>query len=293
MRTRAASGSDARGPGEHAPGAGQALLQDVEVREADGRHALSLDGRGARTPGRNRARGAKPAADAARRGGMGPAGRDCSTRPTCRSPGFSMPRSTASRGRWRRPGPRSSATLVRTFSATAPRSRSCSPSGSGSPSIRCSTGRRGRFDARFALTAGVTHVEQPPATLAAVRAAVARFDEPAALAALSAITTLTGSAILALATAAGFLSAADAWRAAHVDEDFQNAIWGADEEAMARRASALAGDGGGGGCARRPFDILSRGRRAVRFRLSRARFSRWARTGANDRLARRFAIRAA
>ena len=62
-----------------------------------------------------------------------------------------------------------------------------------------------------------------------------RFDDPVALAALSAVTTLTGSAVLALATAAGFLSAADAWRAAHVDEDFQNAIWGADAEAMARR----------------------------------------------------------
>jgi chaperone required for assembly of F1-ATPase len=91
--------------------------------------------------------------------------------------------------------------------------------------------------ARFALAVGLMHVPQPAETLAAVLAALDRVDDPAALAALSAVTTLTGSALLALATAAGFLSAADAWGAAHVDEDFQNDIWGVDTEAAARRAA--------------------------------------------------------
>ncbi len=57
----------------------------------------------------------------------------------------------------------------------------------------------------------------------------------AALAALSAMTTLTGSAILALATARGILSPAEAWRLAHLDEDYQNKLLGVDDEARARR----------------------------------------------------------
>ena len=89
--------------------------------------------------------------------------------------------------------------------------------------------------ARFNLAAGVMQVAQPPEALAAVRAAVDSFDDPAALAALSAATTLTGSALIALAVAHGRLDAAEAWRAAHVDEDFQAERWGVDEEAMARR----------------------------------------------------------
>ena len=49
------------------------------------------------------------------------------------------------------------------------------------------------------------------------------------------MTTLTGSALLALAVAEGFLDAPGAWKAAHVDEDFQMRAWGADDEALARR----------------------------------------------------------
>jgi chaperone required for assembly of F1-ATPase len=91
--------------------------------------------------------------------------------------------------------------------------------------------------ARFNLTAGVVHMAQPPKPLAAVRAALEGYRDPAALAALSVITSLTGSMLLALAVARGFLTPAQAWAAAHVDEDFQNEQWGADEEAMARRAA--------------------------------------------------------
>ena len=91
--------------------------------------------------------------------------------------------------------------------------------------------------ARFNLTAGVVHVAQPREAVAAVRAALDAVDDPAALAALSVITTLTGSALLALAVARGFLTSADAWRVAHIDEDFQTEQWGVDEEAKARRGA--------------------------------------------------------
>lgn len=95
----------------------------------------------------------------------------------------------------------------------------------------------GTLGVRFALAAGVVHVQQPPAVAAAFDAAVEAFDDPIALAALSVVTTLTGSAVLALAVARGRLSAEEAWRIAHVDEDFQNERWGVDAEAMARRAA--------------------------------------------------------
>jgi chaperone required for assembly of F1-ATPase len=53
-------------------------------------------------------------------------------------------------------------------------------------------------------------------------------------------TTLTGSALIALAMARGALSAEAAWQAAHVDEDWNMVQWGRDEMAMARREYRLA-----------------------------------------------------
>jgi len=87
--------------------------------------------------------------------------------------------------------------------------------------------------ARFALAGGIVHVAQPEDSLRAVRAAIPR--EPFAVTALHALTSLSGSALLALAVARGAMTVEAAWAAAHVDEDFQIERWGADEEAMRRR----------------------------------------------------------
>jgi chaperone required for assembly of F1-ATPase len=87
--------------------------------------------------------------------------------------------------------------------------------------------------AEFKLGEGVVYVAQPEAALAAARAAIP--DDPWRLGAVHAITTLTGSALIALAMARGALSADTAWQAAHVDEDWNIAQWGRDEMAMARR----------------------------------------------------------
>ena len=54
------------------------------------------------------------------------------------------------------------------------------------------------------------------------------------------ITTLTGSALLALAIAARRLDVEQAWAAAHVDEDWNMDFWGRDELAMQRRAARFA-----------------------------------------------------
>ena len=90
---------------------------------------------------------------------------------------------------------------------------------------------------RFVTTQGVVFVEQPAEALAAIGRVLAGVKSPLALAGLHAMTTLTGSVLLALAVARGRLSAEEAWTAAHVDEDDQAEIWGADDEALARRAA--------------------------------------------------------
>jgi chaperone required for assembly of F1-ATPase len=89
--------------------------------------------------------------------------------------------------------------------------------------------------ARFVLAEGVMPVQQPPAARAAVRSAL-RDHGAFALAPLHVITTLTGSALLALALDRGAIDADAAWSAAHVDEDFQASLWGSDSEAEKRRA---------------------------------------------------------
>ncbi len=90
--------------------------------------------------------------------------------------------------------------------------------------------------ARFILAEGVMHVEQPREALAAFGVHLSQFKDAFAIAALHTITTLTGSAILALAIAKGEISGDDAWKLAHVDEDWTIEQWGEDAEAAARRA---------------------------------------------------------
>lgn len=92
--------------------------------------------------------------------------------------------------------------------------------------------------ARLSVGTGLMPVEQPAESAAAVARAVAGL--PALeLAGLHVLTTLMGSAILALAVHRGHLSLDAAWAAAHVDEDWQIAKWGEDAEAQRRRASRL------------------------------------------------------
>ena len=97
---------------------------------------------------------------------------------------------------------------------------------------------RDAHGAHFMLAQGVTFVPQPDPSIAAMAAAVPA--DPWRLGAVSAITTLSGSALIALAVAAGHLSVEAAWAAAHVDEDWNMDAWGRDEPSLQRRASAEA-----------------------------------------------------
>jgi chaperone required for assembly of F1-ATPase len=92
--------------------------------------------------------------------------------------------------------------------------------------------------ARFFCVQGVMHGSQPASALAAGRAFIP--DDPWRLGALHSVTTRTGSALIGLALLAGRLTAAAAWAAANVDEDWNFEKWGRDELARSRRAAGLA-----------------------------------------------------
>jgi len=89
--------------------------------------------------------------------------------------------------------------------------------------------------AHFILAEGIVHVSQPEQAVASARAALP--SDPWAIAALHLVTTITGSALLALALLHGHLNADQVWTAAFVDEDWNIEKWGLDEEVAARRAA--------------------------------------------------------
>jgi len=94
-----------------------------------------------------------------------------------------------------------------------------------------SWGRR-RFDVDFATTTGITHVEQPRATvdrLAHEVAALGVFQ----LAGLSPLVTIGGSLVAALAVLEKAVTPEAAWDAGSLDDQWQLERWGNDAEAQA------------------------------------------------------------
>lgn len=91
-----------------------------------------------------------------------------------------------------------------------------------------------RLGARFVLAGGLMPVAQPQAALDLVRSALAPQSD-LALSALHTLTALTGSILLTLDLQAGGLTFEAFWQAAHVDEDWNKALWGEDAEATHRR----------------------------------------------------------
>jgi chaperone required for assembly of F1-ATPase len=87
--------------------------------------------------------------------------------------------------------------------------------------------------ANFKLGTGVVRVAQPAAALDAAGRALPH--DPWRLGALHVATTLTGSALIALALMRAAITPEAAWQAAHVDEDWNMEQWGRDEIALQRR----------------------------------------------------------
>jgi chaperone required for assembly of F1-ATPase len=95
-----------------------------------------------------------------------------------------------------------------------------------------------KHGAPLLTSAGIAHVAQPEASLAALRDVVAAMGA-FRLTALHVMTTLTGSALIALAHAEGELDSAAAWAAAQTDERWQVSHWGEDFEAAQRLKARL------------------------------------------------------
>jgi len=92
--------------------------------------------------------------------------------------------------------------------------------------------------AEFATVEGITQLRQPDEAIERASAAIPR--DPWRLGAVHAVTTLTGSALIALALARGDIGLEAAWTAAHVDEDWNMEFWGRDELGLKRRAYRFA-----------------------------------------------------
>jgi chaperone required for assembly of F1-ATPase len=92
-----------------------------------------------------------------------------------------------------------------------------------------------RYGVEFALAQGVLPIDQPAATVAALRAAV-RAHDPFRLAALAPLVTIGGSLVAGLALADEAFEAAALWDAVALDELYQERRWGADAEAQKTRA---------------------------------------------------------
>jgi len=88
------------------------------------------------------------------------------------------------------------------------------------------------FQAPLVVTTGVMPVEQPTASLAALAHAVT--ETPVfTLTALHDLIMLSGSLVLGLAVARREIPADRAWLLSRIDEDWQTAQWGHDDEAAA------------------------------------------------------------
>jgi len=94
---------------------------------------------------------------------------------------------------------------------------------------------RARFGADLRITRGVVPVAQPPDALERLAAAVAGHDT-FGLVGLHDLVAITGSLVLGLGVAEGWIGAAAAFDAAHLDEAWQAELWGEDEEAAEARA---------------------------------------------------------
>lgn len=91
------------------------------------------------------------------------------------------------------------------------------------------------FGVSFQPTMGIIHQSQPKATLDRLAESLVN-ENLLTMTALVSITGLTGSGLLAIGLWHKLFSPDQVWKAAHVDEDYQIAQWGQDEEAADRRA---------------------------------------------------------
>ncbi len=91
----------------------------------------------------------------------------------------------------------------------------------------------------FICVAGVIYASQPAPTLAAAHNLLMQKDTHS-LTGIHNLTTLLGSALLAMAVVEGAMTQDDCWNAAHLDEDWNIEQWGTDDDALKRRETRRA-----------------------------------------------------
>lgn len=91
-----------------------------------------------------------------------------------------------------------------------------------------------RYGVEFAITQGVLPIDQPPATVAALRTAVLTLDAWR-LTALTPLATIGGSLVAGLMLIESAHNADALWQAVSLDELYQERRWGADDLAIAAR----------------------------------------------------------
>lgn len=92
---------------------------------------------------------------------------------------------------------------------------------------------RRTYGADFTTVECHTHADQPPATLAALRA-VLEAQDAFTLTGLHVIASVAGSLVLALALLEGERTAREVFSLSRIDEDYQASKWGRDHEAESR-----------------------------------------------------------
>lgn len=93
-----------------------------------------------------------------------------------------------------------------------------------------------RYGIEFAITQGILPIDQPPETVAALRAATFALD-PWRMTALTPLVTIGGSLVAGLARIDAAFDAETLWEAVSLDELYQERRWGADTQAQAQRAA--------------------------------------------------------
>ncbi len=93
-----------------------------------------------------------------------------------------------------------------------------------------------QFEIKLETVSGIIHVTQPERSIDNAKEHLEAFDIYE-LSALHNMTSMLGSAVLAIAHAKELMDLENLWKLAHIDEDWQISHWGHDEEAMARRSA--------------------------------------------------------
>jgi chaperone required for assembly of F1-ATPase len=97
---------------------------------------------------------------------------------------------------------------------------------------------RQRLSVNMRVVDGITHADQSPDALEALREAMRGYDA-FTLGGLHVIASIAGSLVLGLAVVEGHITGARAFELSRIDENYQAEKWGADAESV-KRATALA-----------------------------------------------------